>query len=192
MRLQIGDRIGARQAMALQLLLHPEVLADREAQPPGAAVAAQLQHRRRLGGAEVAALIEHVVAGQQPLAAHHPPAAGLHQGHGVVKSWPLGTGDPIGHPHQHANPRRHRRRQALQGPALGLEQGGTQQQVAGGVAPKRELRGEHQPGPDLGGPAAGVQDPLAISHQIPHQGIELGEGQAHQERSGEGSGPCRP
>ena len=176
--------------MALQLLLHPEVLADGEAKPPGAALAAQLQQRRRLGGAEVAALIEHVVAGQQPLAAHHPPAAGLHQGHGVVERRPLGTGDRIDHAHQHAHPRRHFRRQALQGLALGLKQGGAQQQVAGGIAPKRELRGEHQPGP--GGPAAGVQDPLAIPHQIPHQGIELGEGQAHQERSGGGSGPCRP
>ena len=43
-----------------------------------------------------------------------------------------------------------------------------------------------------GGPAACGEDPLAIARQIPHQGIELGEGQAHQERSGGGSGPCRP
>ena len=185
---QLTDRIDTRHAQLLQVLLDPQVLADAQPQPPGAAALplAPLQPRRPLAGQEIAALIEDVVAGQQPLAGHHLPAAttaiattAAHQRHGIPKTWGATAGHRIGHTHQRRQAGRQTIGQGLQLNSLARHQGRAQQQIAGWVAPQRQLRRQQQLGPVLGRQPAGREDPRGIALQIADQGIELGEGEAH-------------
>ena len=62
--LQIRHRVAAEQPLFMQLLFHPQVFAEGEAEPPTAAAALQLQQTGLIGGAEVTPLIKDVVAGQ--------------------------------------------------------------------------------------------------------------------------------
>ena len=72
----------------MEIVLHPEVLANGQPQAPGAAAPLKLEHGRLLAGPEIAALIKDVVTGQQAFAAHHPPAGWFDQGDGVVEAGP--------------------------------------------------------------------------------------------------------
>ena len=67
-RLQIRDGVIPEQPLLVQLFLHPQVFAEGDAEAPDPAATLQLQQAGLVRGAEVAPLIEHVVAGQQALA----------------------------------------------------------------------------------------------------------------------------
>ena len=188
---QRTDRIGPRQPVPLQLLLHPEVFADGEPEPPAPAPPLQLQHRRLIAGAEIAPLIEDVVAGQQLLAGDDPPAAALHQRQGVVEVGLVGADQRLGNAHQQGEIRRQGCREAIEGDVLPFDQGRPQQQIPRRIAPQRQLRGEHQIGPALGRLMADRQDAAGVAVEVAHQGIELGQGEAH--RGGGGAqGAGRP
>lgn len=90
------------------------------------------------------------------------------------------AGHRLGHPDQQGQSVWAGRRQGRQDPLLALDQGGPQQQVPGRVAPQRQLGGEQQVGAAGAGPLGGRQDPVAVALQVAHQGIELGQGEAHQ------------
>ena len=75
----------------------------------------------------------------------------------------------------------------IQDVVLGAEQGRPQQQIPGRIAPEGKLRGNHQI--RMGGSCflAGRQNSGSIASQISHQGIDLGQGDAHQQ-----GGSARP
>ena len=86
----------------MELLLHPEVLANGQAQAPAAPPPLELQQAGLFGRAEVTPFIEDVVAGEQTFAGHDPPDALLHQGHAVEQIGLLAIADRLTHPQQEA------------------------------------------------------------------------------------------
>ena len=175
-RLQIRDGVIPEQPLLVQLFLHPQVFAEGDAEAPDPAATLQFQQAGLVRGAEVAPLIEHVVAGQQALAGHHPPAAAFHQCCGVEQIGCLLIGGGLAHPQQQGQPLGKFDGKPVQGLLLLLAQGRAQQEIARWVAPERQLRRHHQISACRGGAAAGLQELLAIAGQVAHQRIDLGEG----------------
>ena len=70
---------------------------------------------------------------------------------------------------------------------LVAEQGRPQQQIPGRITPEGKLRGDHQIRVGSGRFLAGRQNSGPIASQISHQGIDLGQGDAHQQ-----GGSARP
>ena len=176
---QVPDGISAEQPLAVQVLLDPEVLANGQAQAPAAAVSLKLQQAGLFGRAEVAPFIEDVVAGEQAFARHDPPAALLHEGHAVEQIGLLAIANRFADPQQQRLLRWEVAGERPEHVLLPLPQGRPQQQVPRGIAPERQFRRDHQIGSVSGGAAAGRQQLGAIAAQVPHQGIDLGQGDAH-------------
>ena len=173
----------------MQLLFHPQVFAEGEAEPPRAAVALQLQQTGLIGRAEVPPLIKHVVAGQQTLARHHTPLAALHERGAVEQIGLLAVAHRFADAQHQGDPIRQFSRQLIEHLLLALAQGWPQQQVARWVAPERQLRCHHQAGGLGARTPAGVEQQLAVACQVAHHGIDLGEGKTHQRVVREGSCP---
>jgi len=75
--------------------------------------------------------------------------------------------------------------------SLPLPQRRAQQQIPRRVAPEGQFRCHHQIGPRRMGLLAGGQQQLGVAGQVSNQGIDLGEGEAHQRR-GPAEGCPRP
>ena len=102
---QAPHRIRSHQSAIVQFVLHPEVFADGEANPPVPSPLAQRDVCTSLAGAEVARFIEHVVAGQQLFAGCHTPSSGLHQCEGIEQRWMEGIVCGIREAHQQGHGR---------------------------------------------------------------------------------------
>ena len=110
---QAAHRIRSHQSAIVQFVLHPEVFADGEANPPVPSPLVQRDVCRSLTGAEVARLIEDVVTGQQLFAGCHTPSSGFHQCEGIEQRWMQGILRGIREAHQQG----HGRTTAGQAPA---------------------------------------------------------------------------
>ena len=187
--LQICNRVSPEQPLLVQIVLHPQVFADGDTEAPKAAITFQLQQAGLVGRAEVAPFIEHVVAGQQALAGHNPPAAVLHESSGVEQIGGLPILRGLAHPQQQGQPLGEFGGKPVQRDLLLLAQGRAQQQIARWIAPQRQLRRHHQINAGRRGAAAGLQQLLAIAGQVAHQRVDLGEGETHQRGEWEGCCP---
>ena len=176
---QLIDGIRSVQALALQAVIHPEVFADGEAQslPVG-----QAEQAGSITGAEVAPLIKDVVTGQQLFLGNRPPAQAIHQHHTVVQPWTAGIGCGQRSSHQQGDAAVQLVHQPLQHRVLLLDAAGLEQLVPGGIPPEGEFRGEHQLNSLLFCPAHGLQNPLRVALEVADHGVELRQGDAHQQR----------
>ena len=190
MRLQRGYGIGTGQAVALQFLLNPEVFADGETQRPVATSLLELQNGGLVGRLEIAPFVKDVVGRQQLFAGNDAPLATGDQGDGVEQVGLLGCRNRFGHAHQQGQGGVGGRQlggELIQDVVLGAEQGRPQQQIPGRVTPEGKLRGDHQIRVASCRFLAGRQNSGPITSQISHQGIDLGQGDAHQQ-----GGSARP
>ena len=189
-RLQRGYGIGTSQAVALQFLLNPEVFADGETQRPAATSLLELQNGGLVCRLEIAPFVKDVVGGQQLFAGDDAPLATCNQGDGVEQIGFLGCRNRFGHAHQQGQVGVGGRQlggELIQDVVLGAEQGRSQQQIPGRITPEGKLRGDHQIRVASCRFLASRQNSGSIASQISHQGIDLGQGDAHQQ-----GGSARP
>ncbi len=161
-----------------EVLVVPEVLADRDAEP----LAAERHESRARARLEVAPLVEHVVRRQEALPAERrQPAAREERGDVVVRL----PGLLLVRDERADEERRllHPSRQVLQDARRSLLERGAVEEVLRRIAADRELGDEEEVGLLLLRARERVEDLRAVPREVAERRVELREREAHQERA---------
>ncbi len=167
--------VAIETALAEEVLVVPEVLADREADPP----AAEPDEGRGLRGLEVAHLVEDVVGREEALPGNGGGPAVPQEDRRVEQGLSGLRGIREERPGQQGGPSRAARELAEKPGRLRLERGAVEE-VAGRVAAKRHLGNEEEVGPCRLGLLPEGLDLRAVPREVADRGVHLAEGETHR------------